>query len=211
MRWLPSLLLLACGAGPAGTDEASESAYETTAASVETEGCACTDVLVRCDGGGAMYARTDRAACTFDLPASMCALLGLEAGARVEPGAIAAAAAPARLDAPALFDLCAARHEAVHACDGPEPSSCATEARAYDATVACMTELRPRLCAPGEEDTDGCRLVDRYVDASRAAGELNACLCAGRSCAECASACVSAHPDVEGTCADAAAAYCAGP
>lgn len=214
---------LADGGAPADTDASGAAASSTMRApldagergdaasadasgdaSAET-GCHCADVSVACNGGGSMYATTDRVTCTVALPPAICALFDLSLGARVDPRTMLERPAPPDLDADQIFDFCAGKHEASHACDAPSVTSCATEARAYRVTVACMTAELPALCA---KDAGECSRLSLYVDAGRAAGELNDCLCGGASCPTCTKQCHDAHADVPTTCEAAGASYC---
>lgn len=170
--------------------------------------CACAQAVVHCRGGGAMYARTDRTTCTFEFPRAMCAAFGLTDGATVDPEGLLATVPSAALRADDVFDFCGGKHEAAHACDDVSVSSCATEGKAYGVTVACMLEREPSVCAA---DASDCARLSLYIDASRAAGDLNDCLCTGASCETCTASCVAAHPNVASTCKRAAAAYCPSP
>lgn len=92
-----------------------------------------------------MYASTDRGACAFAFPPAICAVLGLDDGAFVEPQTVLAASPPPGATADDVYDFCSGKHEAAHACDGAWVSSCASERRAYGVTVACMRERLPTV------------------------------------------------------------------
>lgn len=187
--------------------DAAPAPEQSTPASSEPAACACPSVVVHCRGGGSMYANTDRGACTFAFPPAMCAVLGLEDGSSIDPETLLTAAPQKRLSADDVYDFCAGKHEASHACDAWTVSSCASEGRAYGVTVACMRELLPAVC----EDASDCHRLGVYIEASEAARDVNECLCTGDTCAACAASCSAAHPGASSTCDRAAAAYCASP
>lgn len=213
MRYaLPLLLVLAaCGSSSTSTsssalggatDESDRAPAPVDSDAVQAatlksaRACSCAEVTINCHVSGPYHARADRAGCALDLPPGACSVLGLEDGAKVDPLGIIAAALPDALDADDVYELCTAKHEARHTCDGASVSACASEISAYEVTAECM----------GAYASDA--KVAHNLEGSQAAAELNACLCGATACETCFAQCKSAHPQFADTCEQARSVYC---
>lgn len=159
--------------------------------------CYCAAVTVRCSGASNAHARADRAGCVLELPAQSCALLDLVPGSKVDPLDILAAPVPTDVKGNDVWEVCTAKHEARHTCDGAAISACASELTAYDVSLDCMNAYAA---------TDD--VVAFNVENVVAAREMNACLCGGQACAACSAGCLADHPTRAATCDQAASVYC---
>lgn len=201
-------VIVACGSSSTSTSasalESKTETHDLTSTSIDAgapgdadaSACHCAEVTIRCSVQGPYHARTDRATCTLELPPRACDVLGVEDGAKANPEALMAAQLPADLGADDVYEICTAKHEARHACDGAKVAQCTGEVEAYEVSVACMSAY---VADPN---------VAFNIEGSIAAKEMNACLCTGASCSTCASRCRNDHPKFIGTCVQAEVVYC---
>jgi hypothetical protein len=155
-------------------------------------GCRCPKVQIRCTGAKGDTAKCDPRKCVITFSAAECKNLGFTDGQEKDTDTLNPADVSKDTDQADIKDKCAASHEALHACQQPDPKTWwCNEKDGYNNSMDCIQRgMDANKCGAGPYKIPSlCNDLDVEKKRQMRARDYTQCRCDGKSAKTCLDEC----------------------